>query len=102
MIGGGYVEGRATLYPVIAPPLILVGTMMMGGLRHVAWDDPTESIPAFLTLIVMPLAVSITEGIAFGLIAFAGLKIASGRAREVHPLIFIFAVLFLARYAWLR
>ena len=102
MIGGGYVEGTMTLYPVIAPPLILVGTMMIGGLRHVAWDDPTESIPAFLTLIVMPLAVSITEGIAFGLIAFAGLKLASGRAREVHPLIYIFAVLFLVRYAWLR
>ena len=102
MIGGGYVEGTTTLYPVIAPPLILVGTMMIGGIRHVAWDDPTEAIPAFLTLIVMPLAVSITEGIAFGLIAFAGLKIASGRAREAHPLIYIFAALFLARYAWLR
>jgi AGZA family xanthine/uracil permease-like MFS transporter len=102
MIGGGYVEGTTTLYPVIAPPLILVGTMMMGGLRHVAWDDPTESIPAFLTRIVMPLAVSITEGIAFGLIAFAGLKLASGRSREVHPLIYVFAVLFLVRYAWLR
>jgi len=102
MIGGGYVEGTATLYPVIAPPLILVGTMMMGGLRHVPWDDPTESIPAFLTLIVMPLAVSITEGIAFGLIAFAGLKLAAGRSREVHPLIYVFAVLFLVRYAWLR
>ena len=102
MIGGGYVEGTTTLYPVIAPPLILVGTMMIGGIRHVAWDDPTEAIPAFLTLIVMPLAVSITEGIAFGLIAFAGLKLASGRAREAHPLIYIFAALFLARYAWLR
>jgi AGZA family xanthine/uracil permease-like MFS transporter len=102
MIGGGYVEGSTTLYPVIAPPLILVGTMMIGGIRHVAWDDPTEAIPAFLTLIVMPLSVSITEGIAFGLIAFAGLKIASGRAREAHPLIYIFAALFLVRYAWLR
>ena len=55
-----------TLYPVIAAPLILVGTMMIGGLRHVAWDDPTEAIPAFLTIIMMPLAVSITEGVAFG------------------------------------
>jgi len=102
MVGGGYQAGSVTLYPVIAPPLILVGTMMMGGLRHVPWDDPTESIPAFLTLIVMPLAVSITEGIAFGLIAFAGLKLAAGRSREVHPLIYVFAVLFLVRYAWLR
>ncbi len=91
-----------TLYPVIAPPLVLVGTMMIGGLRHIAWDDPTEAIPAFLTLIMMPLAVSITEGVAFGLLAYATLKLATGRAREVHPLIYVFALLFLARYAFLR
>ena len=49
MVGAGYSIGQTQLYPVIAAPLILVGTMMIGGLRHVAWDDPTESIPAFLT-----------------------------------------------------
>jgi AGZA family xanthine/uracil permease-like MFS transporter len=102
MIGGGYADGPVTLYPIIAPPLILVGTMMIGGLRHVVWDDPTEAIPAFLTLIVMPLAVSITEGVAFGLIAYALLKVASGRAREVHALVYLFTALFLARYVWLR
>jgi adenine/guanine/hypoxanthine permease len=102
MIGGGYVSGGATLYPVIAPPLILVGTMMIGGLRHIAWDDPTEAIPAFLTMVMMPLAVSITEGVAFGLVAFVLLKLGTGRKREVHPLIFVFAVLFLARYVFLR
>lgn len=102
MIGGGFVVGQSTLYPVVAPPLILVGTMMIGGLRHVPWDDPTEAVPAFLTIIVMPLAVSITEGIAFGLIAYVVLKVATGRAREVHPLLHVFAVLFLARYALLR
>ncbi len=74
MIGGGYTVGDATFYPVIAPPLILVGTMMMGGLRHVDWSDPTEAIPAFLTIIMMPLAVSITEGVAFGLLAYVLLK----------------------------
>ena len=42
-------SAATTLYPVIAAPLILVGTMMIGGLRHIAWDDPTEAIPAFLT-----------------------------------------------------
>ena len=101
-IGGGYTGGGTTLYPVIAPPLILVGTMMIGGLRHVAWDDPTEGIPAFLTLIMMPLAVSITEGVAFGLVSYALLKAATGRMRDVHPLIFVFAVLFLGRYIFLR
>jgi AGZA family xanthine/uracil permease-like MFS transporter len=101
-IGGGYASGSTTLYPVIAAPLILVGTMMIGGLRHVEWDDPTESIPAFLTIVMMPLAVSITEGVAFGLVSYALLKLATGRAREAHPLIYLFAMLFLARYLFLR
>jgi adenine/guanine/hypoxanthine permease len=101
MVGGGYSSGQATLYPVIAPPLILVGTMMIGGLRHVAWDDPTEAIPAFLTLVIMPLAVSITEGVAFGVVSYAALKVGAGRPRDVNPLIYVFAVLFLARYALL-
>ena len=50
MIGAGYPAGATTLYPVIAPPLVLVGTLMIGGLRHVPWDDPAEAIPAFLTV----------------------------------------------------
>jgi adenine/guanine/hypoxanthine permease len=102
MIGGGYPLGQVTLYPVIAAPLILVGTMMIGGLRHVPWSEPTEAIPAFLTIIMMPLSVSITEGVAFGLIAYVVLKLASGRGREVHGLLYVFAVLFVARYAFLR
>jgi AGZA family xanthine/uracil permease-like MFS transporter len=99
MIGGGYqIEGGTTLYPVIAPALVLVGTMMMKGVRQIAWDDMTEAIPAFLTMVMMPLAVSITDGIAFGFISYALLKLASGRAREAHWLIYLFAVLFLIRY----
>ncbi|MBI3950165.1 MAG: NCS2 family permease [Acidobacteria bacterium] len=99
MIGGGYqiAEGH-TLYPVIAPALILVGTMMMQGVRLIPWDDMTEAIPAFLTLIMMPLAVSITEGIAFGFISYAVLKLAVGRGRQVHWFMYLFAALFLIRY----
>ena len=102
MIGGGYIVGTTTFYPVVAPALILVGTMMIGGLRHIAWDDPTEAIPAFLTVILMPLAVSITEGVAFGVIAHVVLKSACGRRGEIHPLLSVFAALFVARYAFLR
>jgi AGZA family xanthine/uracil permease-like MFS transporter len=101
-IGGGYVAGNVTLYPVIAAPLILVGTMMMGGLRYIEWDDPTEAIPAFLTILMMPLAVSITEGVAFGLLSFVVLKLATGRGREVHPLILGIAGLLVGRYVFLR
>jgi len=102
MIGGGFQAGGVTLYPVIAPPLILIGTMMIGGLRNVAWEDPTEAVPAFLTLLMMPLAVSITEGVAFGLLSFAALKVATGRSREAHPLVYVFALAFLGRYIFLR
>jgi AGZA family xanthine/uracil permease-like MFS transporter len=102
MIGGGYAVGGSIFYPVIAPPLILVGTMMMKGLKEIDWNDPTEAIPAFLTIIMMPLAVSITEGVAFGLVAYAVLKLAVGRGREVQALIYIFAALFLVRYVFLR
>ncbi len=68
--------------------------MMIGRLRDIEWNDPTEAIPAFLTIIMMPLAVSITEGVAFGVVAYAVLKVAAGRGREVHPLLYVFAVLF--------
>ena len=76
--------------------------MMMTGVRNIEWDDPTESIPSFLTIVIMPLAVSITDGIAFGFIAYATLKLATFRHREAHALVYIFAALFLARYALLR
>ena len=82
--------GRASAYVLIGLPFFI------------AWDDPTEAIPAFLTIIMMPLAVSITEGVAFGLLAYVVLKLATGRGREVHALIYVFAILFLARYAFLR
>lgn len=101
-IGGGYVVGTTTLYPVIAAPLVLVGTLMIGGVRHIAWDDPTEAIPAFLTLVIMPLTVSITEGIAFGLIAYSILKLATGRGSDVHALVYGFAAAFVGRYLLLR
>jgi adenine/guanine/hypoxanthine permease len=101
-IGGGYASGTTTLYPTIAAPLILVGTMMIGGVREIDWRDPTEAIPAFLTLVMMPLAVSITEGVAFGLVSFALLKLATGRRREADVLVYLFAALLLARYIFLR
>jgi AGZA family xanthine/uracil permease-like MFS transporter len=102
MIGGGVRVGETTFYPVIAAPLILVGTMMIGGLREVDWRDPTEAIPSFLTLLLMPLSVSITEGVAFGVVSYVALKAATGRGRDVHALLYVFAVLFVLRYAFLR
>ena len=102
MVGGGYDAGEGRiLYPVVAPALILVGSMMVGGIRHIAWGDQTEALPAFLTLTVIPLSVSITDGIAFGFVAYALLKVVSGRRHEAHWLVFFFAMLFVLRYALL-
>lgn len=100
MVGGGVAAADGvTLYPIVAPALILVGVLMMEGVRHIKWDDLTEAIPAFLTLMTMPLTVSITDGIAFGLIASVILKLATGRARELDWLAYVFAAVFLLRYA---
>jgi len=100
MIGGGYaMDNGVVLYPIVAPALILVGVMMMEGVRQIRWDDFSEACPSFLAIITMPLAVSITDGIAFGFIGFAVLKLATGRGRELDWLGYVFAVLFLVRYA---
>lgn len=99
MVGGGYVTPEGVhLYPVIAPALILVGSFMIHSIKGVVWSDPTEAIPAFLTILIMPLTVSITDGITFGLVAYSLLKLVTGRLREGHWLIYLFACLLAVRY----
>lgn len=102
MIGGGVpVEGGAVLQPLTAPALIVVGSLMARSLVHVAWDDPTESIPAFLVAAGIPFTWSIADGIAFGFIGYPLLKLLSGRGREVGWLVYTVGVLFVARYVFL-
>ncbi len=103
MIGDGYkMADGSRIYPVVAPALIVVGSMMLRNVRRIRWDDATEAIPAFLTMTIMPFAFSITEGIAFGFISYALLKLVTGRGREVHGLVYLFAVLFVLRYVFLQ
>jgi AGZA family xanthine/uracil permease-like MFS transporter len=87
LVGGG-IQGAdgSTLYPVTAGVLITVGSLMMRNVTQVQWDDLSEAIPAFLTIVVMPMALSIADGLAFGFISYAVLKALSGRAREVSRL----------------
>ena len=75
--------------------LVLVGALMMGVVREVDWDDPVHAIPVFLTLVFMPLASSITDGIGAGFLSYAALALLSGRWRELHPLMLGSCVLFL-------
>jgi adenine/guanine/hypoxanthine permease len=98
MISGEFKYKGATLHPVIAAPLIIVGYMMMKCVTRIDWEDLTEAIPAFLSIIITPLTLSITEGISFGFISFALLKLATGRGKEVHWLIYVFSVLLIVRY----
>ncbi|HZX11818.1 MAG TPA: NCS2 family permease [Acidobacteriota bacterium] len=98
MIGGQYISDGVMMRPVIAPPLIIVGFLMMRCVKNIEWSDITEAIPAFLAIIIMPLTLSITEGIAFGFIAYSVLKLVSGKGKQVHWLIYLFSVLFIIRY----
>lgn len=98
MIAGSIDYNGAILRPVIAPPLIIVGYLMMKCIVFIKWDDLTEAIPAYLTIIIMPLTFSITEGIAFGFISYSLLKLVTGKGRDVHWVIFLFSVLFIIRY----
>ncbi|MDD8015917.1 MAG: NCS2 family permease, partial [Acidobacteriota bacterium] len=98
MVGGEYHFRGLVLRPVVAPPLIIVGYLMMRCVTRIDWDDLTEAIPAFLSIIIMPLTLSITEGIAFGFISYSVLKLAAGKGRQVHWLIYAFAALSILRY----
>jgi adenine/guanine/hypoxanthine permease len=78
--------------------LVLVGFMMMREVGAIAWDEPTDAIPAFLTLTVMPFTYSITNGIGAGFVAFVVLKALLGRAKEVHPLMAAAAAAFVVYF----
>lgn len=92
---------HVAMYPAVAPALIVVGFLMMGSLRKIAWDDITESLPAFLTVSMMVFAYAIHEGIAIGCISFVAIKAATGRFKEVHPIMYVVAALLVLRYAFL-
>ncbi|MFC0252073.1 NCS2 family permease [Massilia consociata] len=77
-----------------APALLFVACLMLADLGDVEWGDSTESIPAAVTALVMPFTFSIAEGIAFGFITYAVLKLLTGRAREVAPVVWVIAALF--------
>jgi AGZA family xanthine/uracil permease-like MFS transporter len=103
MIGEGYKNPAGlTLYPTVAPALIVVGAFMMRNVGRIDWDNPHEYIPAFITLTFIPFTFSITDGIAFGFISYVLLSLLSGRARKLHWLMILFTALFVVRYAALQ
>jgi len=81
-----------------APVLILVGLFMMSPIKKMNLEDYTEAIPAFLTVIMMPLTYSIAEGIVFGMVSYAALKLLTGKGKEVTVIGYIVAILFVLKY----
>ena len=81
--------------------LLYVACLMMRGLTEIEWDDITEAAPAVITAIAMPFTFSIAEGIAFGFISYAAIKVVAGRWSDVHPAVGILAVLFVIKYMYI-
>lgn len=81
-----------------APVLFLVGLFMMSPILKINLDDFTEAIPAFFTIIMMPLSYSIAEGIVFGMLSYVLLKVFTGKFREVTPVMYVLAVLFIVSF----
>lgn len=84
-----------------APALVIVGALMMRSALEIDWRDMTEAVPAFLTMLAMPLTFSIANGLALGFIFYPLLKLLTGRAREASPLCYVLAGLFVLRYVYL-
>jgi adenine/guanine/hypoxanthine permease len=84
-----------------APALVLVGAMMMGALAEIDWTDPAAAIPAFLTVIMVPLTYSIANGLAFGITSHALLKLVKGQAHPRDWLVYVLAALCVARFVYL-
>lgn len=91
-----------SMHPAVAPALIVVGLLMLAPLGRVRWDDVTESLPAFLTVMMMAFGYGITEGVAAGCISFVAVKVTAGRGREAHPVMYAVAAALVLRYAFLR
>jgi adenine/guanine/hypoxanthine permease len=93
----------ATAIPACAtaPALILVGVLMTQSIAQIDWQDFSEAVPAFITIIATPLAFSIATGLSLGLIAYTVVKVAAGKIREINALIWILTILFVLRYIYL-
>ncbi len=84
-----------------APALIFVGFLMVSSILHVDFDDLTEAIPAYLCMLAMPLAYSISEGIAIGVISYVAVNVCCKKSKKIAPLMYVLAVLFVCKYIFL-
>ncbi len=90
------IPGAAT-----APALVIVGVMMMTPIVKIDWEDYSESIPAFITVLLMPVAYSISDGILLGVIAYVLMNACAGKFKKISPTMWVLAVLFILRYIFI-
>src|ERR1700738_4145182 len=93
----------ATAIPAYAtaPALILVGVLMTQSIAQIVWQEFSEAVPAFITILATPLTFSIATGLSLGLISYTVVKIASGKIRGVNGLVWFLTALFIIRYVYL-
>lgn len=96
------VSSLSSVAAITSPALIVIGSFMMENISKIEWNDLTESFPAFVTILGIPLTGSINDGIAFGFIFYVVLKLAKGQLKDIHPLMYIFSLLFLIQLIWLH
>jgi len=87
------IPGAAT-----APALIIVGMLMMSAVTEIRFDDITEALPAFLTIVMMPYSYSIAEGIVFGMLSYVLLKVLTGKGKDISPVMYVLFVLFILSF----
>jgi AGZA family xanthine/uracil permease-like MFS transporter len=97
-IGGGYAVGNELFHPVTAPALVIVGSLMVKSIAKINWDDISETVPAYLTFIGIPLTYSITDGMSFGFISYPIMKLFRGKAKEIHPIMWVLFAVFVFRF----
>ncbi len=84
-----------------APALILVGLFMMEPILKIDLSDYTEAIPAFLTILMMPIAYNIAEGIVFGMLSYTFLKLLTGRTKEISIVMYVLSLIFILRFIFM-
>jgi len=84
-----------------APVLIIVGSLMMTVVAEVKWSDPEVAVPAFLTMMAIPLTFSIANGLAFGFTAYTFMKVLRGKFRHVSWLVYLLTAIFIWRFVYL-
>jgi AGZA family xanthine/uracil permease-like MFS transporter len=89
-----YVENAA------APILIMVGALMLTEIKNIPLDEITDAVPAFCTIILMPLTFSIGEGLALGFLSYTFVKLLAGRAKEIHWIMYIISAAFIINFVW--